>query len=492
MRRLASVVLFACLVPAAIAQDTWMSVLLDGRKVGHLHVSRDTEGNRVTTQQSLAMRMTRAGKPVPLTTTSTSLETLDGQPLGFSVATGLSSRTSTSQATRRDDGNFQVTTDVGDQSRVDLLAWPTGARLAEGQRQTMLAQGFARGTRYRMRNFDGGARQYVDVTMLVVGDELVALPDGNERLHHLRQILQTGHGEQSLDLWLDNAAHVRKTTAPLLGFQLEMLACSQACALAADQDVDVFRMSMVDAPRPITASMREEPMRYIVELKGTARDQLIATDDQMLSHIDGDLWQLDVGSNFHHLEAPPDESDVASTAWLQSANAVIHDAAVQAVGDASTNLAKMRLLRLYVSEHINEHGLDVGYASALEAMQTRKGDCTENAVLLTAMARSLGIPARVVTGMVYSSRVGGASRVFVPHAWTQAWIDGRWQSFDAALRRFDSSHIALAVGDGDPWRFYASVRVFGNVVITKATPLSSIFDVAPPTADAPPSSGNMR
>jgi hypothetical protein len=37
----------------------------------------------------------------------------------------------------------------------------------------------------------------------------------------------------------------------------------------------------------------------------------------------------------------------------------------------------------------------------------------------------------------------------MPHSWTLAWIDGQWRSFDLALDAFDSTHIALTIGDGD-------------------------------------------
>ncbi|HOV59022.1 MAG TPA: transglutaminase-like domain-containing protein, partial [Rhodanobacteraceae bacterium] len=104
-----------------------------------------------------------------------------------------------------------------------------------------------------------------------------------------------------------------------------------------------------------------------------------------------------------------------------------------------------------------------GYASALEVVKTREGDCTEHAVLLAALGRALGIPTRVVDGLAYTGRFGTAERVFVPHAWVQAWVDGHWRSYDAALNGFDAGHIALSVGDGDPWRFYAGLSTLGNL-----------------------------
>ena len=46
--------------------------------------------------------------------------------------------------------------------------------------------------------------------------------------------------------------------------------------------------------------------------------------------------------------------------------------------------------------------------------------------------------------------------------------DGRWRSFDAALPGFDAGHIALAVGDGDPWKFYAGLDLLGRIELRKA------------------------
>ena len=40
-------------------------------------------------------------------------------------------------------------------------------------------------------------------------------------------------------------------------------------------------------------------------------------------------------------------------------------------------------------------------ATAAEVARSREGDCTEHAVLLAALARARGIPARVAMGLVY-------------------------------------------------------------------------------------------
>ena len=91
-----------------------------------------------------------------------------------------------------------------------------------------------------------------------------------------------------------------------------------------------------------------------------------------------------------------------------------------------------------------------GHYSALDTIVRRAGDCTEAAVLLAALGRAVGIPTRVVSGLVYSrDDYHGVGNVFMPHSWVLAYVDGQWRSFDAALDHFDSTHIALIVGDGD-------------------------------------------
>ncbi|WP_090355250.1 transglutaminase-like domain-containing protein [Dyella sp. 333MFSha] len=472
-----------CLLPAcALATETWMTVLLDGRKVGKVRIDRDVVGDRVTTSQSLDFRLTRVKTPLAMHTDVRSVETSAGAPLAFYARSKMSAQENTVEGTVRDDGAFQVSNTVGGQSKVNLLIWPSGAALIEGQRLTMATHGFKPGTTYRMRSFDAVKQQVATVDMEVIGDEMVDMPLGRESLHHLRQTLASGKNNSSVDLWVDGQGFVRRGIAPLLGFRMEMTACDEACANAPDQDVDLLRAAMIGAPRPMTANLRFAPVRYTILVRGGYTSPFVQTDEQRVTPIGDGLYQLDIGfSQSHSGEPGPLPEDTAPNPWVQSDSPEVLSMARSIVGDAATDIQRMRRLRSYLSDFITEKGLDVGYASALETIQTRRGDCTEHAVLLTALARSLGIPTRVVTGVVYVERFGGVNRVFIPHAWAQAWIENRWVSFDSAQRRFDATHIALGVGDGEPWRFFSSMSVLGRVRIERAIPASSLMDMPAPS-----------
>ncbi len=82
-----------------------------------------------------------------------------------------------------------------------------------------------------------------------------------------------------------------------------------------------------------------------------------------------------------------------------------------------------------------------------------------------ALGRAAGIPTRVANGLVYSREsYHGVANAFMPHSWTLAFADGKWRSFDLALDRFDSTHIALTVGDGDERSLQSAGQLAGLLV----------------------------
>ncbi|MCW3837999.1 transglutaminase-like domain-containing protein [Sphingomonas canadensis] len=137
------------------------------------------------------------------------------------------------------------------------------------------------------------------------------------------------------------------------------------------------------------------------------------------------------------------------TPWLQSDHPRIRAIAAPFARMKISDMRKMELLLEEARPYIRKVSF-VGHFSALETIRRQSGDCTEAAVLLAALARAAGIPAKVANGLAYSrARYHGVSNAFMPHSWVLAWADGRWRSFDLALEAFDSAHIVLTVGDGD-------------------------------------------
>lgn len=106
-------------------------------------------------------------------------------------------------------------------------------------------------------------------------------------------------------------------------------------------------------------------------------------------------------------------------------------------GSSSTLEAAARLAA-WVSKNME---YDLAYSNeaknAAWVESNRVGVCEEYTNLFISLCRSAGIPARYVSGYVYSNKSFG------PHAWAEAWV-GDWVSFDTTYAEFgalDSSHI---------------------------------------------------
>ena len=86
-----------------------------------------------------------------------------------------------------------------------------------------------------------------------------------------------------------------------------------------------------------------------------------------------------------------------------------------------------------------------------------RGDCTEYATLLCALMRARGIPSRIASGLVLSA----AKPAFVGHTWSEAFIDGRWYSFDAAA---GMGHARIKLADSEMNDGDNSIRLFLPIV----------------------------
>jgi transglutaminase-like putative cysteine protease len=101
----------------------------------------------------------------------------------------------------------------------------------------------------------------------------------------------------------------------------------------------------------------------------------------------------------------------------------------------------------YVKGHTGAH------TGAAEALADGKGVCQDHAHVFIAAARTLGIPARYVTGYLF---VGGAppdtpegeGPAEAHHAWAEAWVEALgWVGFDVANRICPTErYVRLAVG----------------------------------------------
>lgn len=95
--------------------------------------------------------------------------------------------------------------------------------------------------------------------------------------------------------------------------------------------------------------------------------------------------------------------------------------------------------------------------SAAEALARGAGVCQDHAHAMIACARSLGLPARYVSGYLMAGADEGPHEA--AHAWAEIWIDGlsAWVGFDAANRCCPDAHY-VRLGSGLDARDAAPIR----------------------------------
>lgn len=464
---LALCLLATCAVAGAQAlpplEEHWFSVHLDGRKVGHMLQSRQERGDRVESRQLLSVTLERNGETLTVESEEQTLERIDGTPLAFD--TRIDSAGSVTRARGViDHGHLQVEVDQQGRKQSDHVPWPKDALLTEGQRLAALRGGLAPGTQYAMQAYDPGSLRATQVLTRVGDAEIINIHGNAEQLVPLQQTVWLDDSEMVSRAWVQASTHaLRRLDFPAMGLQLDVLACDRECAMAPVQSADVLDALLVRAPRAIRLRELQAPLAYRLQLRqgdgaalGSPPGQSVESDgDAVLVRVDpaGDA------------RLPPTPLDLASTRWLEADAPEVVALAARAARDVTSPRETMRRLEAFVRDYIEIKSLRVGYASAAEVVRDREGDCTEHAVLLAALARARGIPARVATGIAYAPVMGERRHVFVPHAWVLAWVDGRWQGFDAALPGYDAGHIAFSVGDGDPFRFYEGLELLGAVTM---------------------------
>ncbi len=115
--------------------------------------------------------------------------------------------------------------------------------------------------------------------------------------------------------------------------------------------------------------------------------------------------------------------------------------AVDMFGEAAPGFARVQTVCNWINAHITyQYGTSDAGTSAYDTATQRIGVCRDFAHLGIAFCRALNIPARYVSGYC----LGLEPPDF--HAYFQAYLDGRWVSFDATERQPRPALVQIAVG----------------------------------------------
>ena len=333
----------------------------------------------------------------------------------------------------------EVTTTTLEVPRTKTMPWGEEVLGSYGLQMRTREHGFEPGTTYSYETFYSQIEAPSTWTREVIGLESVELLDGEtRRLHHIIARCVTVPGDVART-WCDEQGHVFKyervigesvqtwirtteerarkveqnelvvDTSEPRGFPCDVLIHSLAPV-----DSILYRLQVRDESVEIPESLGDDPRQKVLENDGQGVLVLVKRTprppEQPLIR-EGHPEEL-----AEFLEPNP---------FIQSDHAGLRAKALEVVGDETDAWEAARQLARFVRGYVESSDRAVDYASAGRVFETRRGDCTECAVLLAAMARAVGLPSRIATGFIYFERAISA------HAWTELRIGDEWYALDA-------------------------------------------------------------
>jgi hypothetical protein len=427
-----------------------------------MHTEVEAVGDEVHTRSVMGMQIRRAEASVKINVDQRYRESRDGRPLAFSSVLSLGQEPVTMQGTIN-KGRLRLVQNQFGTKHESFLDFDPDIKFPWGLQLEQQRHGLAPGTTFTVKFYDPGIRVDgpFEVVMRVHEKEPLTLPDGQKRM--LTKVTSTMQLQIPISSvsWVDDEANPLVMDMEVGGFTFRLAEATKEQALEGDVPPELFFKTFIEVEKKINPDARVVKLRLRLPSEKNAMKMppLPNTAAQSVERVN----DYEVVVAIRRLDwpalrkaEPKAGADQAPKEYLRASVFLdINDKRIKrharrAVKDCRTPGEKADALRRYVTKFVESKSLDVGFATASEVIRTRKGDCSEHAVLLAAMARAAGLPARGVSGIVQippGALAPAKGSAFGYHMWTQVYIDGQWVDIDAALRQTDCdpTHVALVI-----------------------------------------------
>jgi len=449
-----------------VIDEGWFIVQMQGQHCGHMHSVMRRAGDEIRTESSMAIEVSRADTKLKIGIQQEYRETLAGDAVSFRQVQTLGEMPSTVTGTIKGDRLTIVEEQAGAKHKKEY-PWDAGVRFAWGQLLEHRHHGLEPGTTFTVKTYEPSVRPdgAIETVIKVIGKAEVDVLGTKRRLHHVTATMKLGGAtgtaaaalpmELVSDNWLDDEAEPVVTTMDVGPIKMTLYKSTREKAMATGAPAEMFLQTFVKAKGTVAADAQR--VKYRLRLPSDGRmnmPDLPNTDMQTFKRISDREATLEVKRTDWEALKASKEIGAAQPEYLRASAMVdINDRRIKrlarrAVDASDRPTDQADALRKFVTGYINEKGLGVGFATATEVARNRRGDCTEHGVLLAALARAAGIPARGVSGLIdIPASFGVKGLHFGYHMWTQVYINGKWVDLDAAMRQTDCAptHIAISI-----------------------------------------------
>lgn len=465
LRRLPILLLAALLAPflalagarGAAAQETdeWSLVYMDEAKIGFSHtvIEKVEIDGRVLWRSSndTSMNFNRFGQSIRMDVSGWSLEDESGAVVEIQTESNMAASKSMVRV-RVEGGKAELTRRIGEVSQLENFDWkPEWLGDVEIDRRNTERMR-AGETAITFEHWMPDAGPTVS-TLEVLGRKEVDVPGlGTRELLQVRHTMDSQPGVVT-DLWLDEEFEEIKSVTRMMGMNLIGVPASKADCLAAVENPDTPEVFNRLSPRsnvrlPDPYGTDEVVLRLEATDPAVPLPKLEDERQAIVERISKDAVILRVSRVVPDREftlplaglTEEETAALASNPEIDSADPRIVEMARAAVGGETDAWKAAGRLERHVFEYITDKNMKSLLEPASKVLESRAGDCTEHGVLLAALCRAAGIPARVAVGLLYFQGIWGG------HMWAEVSLGGKWYALDGVLGQgsVDAGHLRLA------------------------------------------------
>ncbi len=428
--------------------DQWFGLYFSGGKVGYLrHGVKLLEGGLlVETGEDVAFRLQVMGQLQEVNTDNVRTYRLSDGALVSLRSSMKSAGSESSFELAIENGKYFLTSRIGGKAeKVEIAYQPENLYEIYAAELAITSGVAALGYKMQAYSFDPSiARRLTSQTEVVALEKRMFRGVKVDTVRIEGQVIELSLPQTS---WYDADGNLLEVK--VAGF-ITALWESEGQVRSGEYLADFLGSSIVKAPGSLKKQARAD--RLLIEFAGIASEDLLLENHRQhwIKSKDGAL-RLEVTKEKLSKKHPWPLSKtevkkmgefLKPESRIQSDDPRLKKLARKIVkGSQSVEEAAGRLM-MWVYKNLDKKYTPM-FANALDVLELREGDCGEHAVLMVALARAAGIPAREQVGIVHAAEIGG----FGFHAWTEIWA-GRWISLDPSWNEMpvDVSHIAFAKG----------------------------------------------
>ena len=435
--------------PAPFLGKDWYGVYLQGRKVGWVEANRILETRldvpTLVSEWRVTMKLRRGKEKIEMQLLTRGVYAAEGRQevleLHYSKSMGA---TKVERVGKREADGFRIrTTQGGRETGTESVPFPRETLADIYSMEGLARAGAAVGTKRRAISFSvEEGKESEDALEVIAVEEGFA--DGVKSSIHVIRNTTGSKGTVITSRLSPQGKILEMELAGDMKFRLE----PEELAKDIQYSGDLFVRSFLRPSKPLgppgkvkALTLRLRGAEAGLELPSNGRQVVTKEEDGALRLV------LAAGAARESLAAAT-EGDAKDALRSTSAYPVDHPEiqalAKAAAGDASGTEETVRRLVRFTGEYVTD-AMSLASVSALDVLHDRRGDCTEHAMLLVALCRARGIPARGVHGLMYAGDGLGA---FAGHQWVEVALDGRWVSVDPTWNQFpvDATHIQVDEG----------------------------------------------